>query len=93
MSEEKAKPIYAGNGKIVTTKSGFTFLSFNLSPEDISKINTRASDNQGWCKINIMSRKEPSAKGTTHYGSIDIWKPQPKLVDDVSFDATEGIPF
>lgn len=73
--DAKQDKIYVGNGKVVQTKTGFSFLSFNLTPEDIAKINGHAVENNGWCKLNISQRKEPSAKGATHYGTINTWKP------------------
>jgi len=75
---DKPEKIYCGNGKVIETKSGFSFLSFKLSPEDLKTITERAGANDGWCTLNIMSRKEPSAKGNTHYGTVDQYVPKSK---------------
>ena len=83
--ENKVERIYCGNGRIIDTKSGFSFLSFKLAPEDIKKINERAGMNDGWCTLNIMSRKEPSAKGYTHYATVDTYTPKAKQADNLPF--------
>lgn len=88
MSEQEK--IFVGSGKVVNTKTGFSFLSFTLGPKDIEKINARAANNNGYCKLNIMSRKEPSDKGITHYSTIDMWKPEKKEID---FSNPTQVPF
>lgn len=90
MTDAKQDKIYVGNGKVIETKSGFSFLSYNLSPEDISKINQHASLNNGWCKLNISKRKEPSPKGITHYGTIDTWKPTKAPSEIVANNNAQG---
>ena len=87
MTNAKQDKIFVGNGRAITTDSGYSFLSFTLSPEDIAKINVHAVENNGWCKLNITQRKQPSAKGTTHFGTINTWKPTDKpsnIVENVN---------
>lgn len=79
MSEQK---LYCGTGKIVDTGQ-FSFLKLSISPEDLDRLVANKSES-GWATIKIMKRKEPSAKGSTHYGVIDTWQPngQKKKADD-----------
>ena len=79
MSEQQK--IYAGNGKAIQTDSGFSFLRFSISPKDLEAINAWAKNNNGWCNLDIMKRKQPSEKGITHYGQINTWVPQKKQPD------------
>lgn len=70
MSEEK---IYVGNGKEIQTKHG-SIIKLNFSPDDVKKFND-AVTNGGWVNLDLHKRKEVSAKGQTHYLTVDTWKP------------------
>lgn len=85
MVEQK---LYCGNGKMIETKIG-KVMKFSLSPKDIEQINMYAQSNKGWVNLDILKRKEPSEKGTTHYGVISTWKPKER--DDGSV-VPEAIP-
>ena len=69
-----AEKTYVGNGKVKETEYG-NLISFKLGPNDIKTINEWADKHQGWCTVTIFQRKEPSEKGTTHYGVLDTWEP------------------
>ena len=72
MSEEK---VYAGNGKVMTHNDR-SWLKMTFHRDDISKMMAHAESNNGFVSLNINKRKEPSAKGYTHYGVLDTWKPK-----------------
>jgi len=64
---------YVGTGKTVSTKFG-DILKLSFSENDLKTLQENLSN--GWVNVDIMKRKEPSEKGTTHYGRINTWKQQ-----------------
>ena len=68
--------IYCGTGKLIEFKSGGTMVKIAFSERDLE--NMRAYMADGWVRVNIMQRKQASDKGQTHYGKIDLWKPERK---------------
>lgn len=66
---------YVGNGRAKETKYG-DLISFKLGPKDIKTITDWAEKHEGWCTVTIFERKEPSDKGSTHYGVLDTWEPE-----------------
>ena len=87
-----SEKIYVGNGKVITTQYG-DLMKLSFTEEDVKKL--RDSLDNGWVNLVVKERKEPSAKGTTHYLEVDTWKPEGggKPVDK-SFEAPiEDLPF
>ena len=70
MSEAK---VYVGSGRMVEFKSGGTALKLSFNEDDLTKLREHLDD--GWVRILIGKRREPSASGQTHYGYIDTWRP------------------
>ena len=75
-----AEKTYIGNGKVKETEYG-DLISFKLGPNDIKSINKWAETHEGWCTVTIFKRREPSEKGTTHYGVLDTWVPDQSKSD------------
>jgi hypothetical protein len=68
--------IYIGTGKERIFSNG-SILKMAFNREDLAKLND-ALDQNGWVRIDIKKRKEPSAKGQTHFGQLDTWQPDGK---------------
>jgi len=85
MSEEK---IYIGTAKTIKGKFG-AFLRLSIHEDDLKKLQENLDN--GWVNVNITKRKEVSAKGATHYGVIDTWKPEKKAPKQV--EQIEDLPF
>ena len=69
--------VYAGQGKIKTFDWG-EVTSLLLFLGDIDKLKDIAEKNGGALYLDIKERKEPSAKGYTHYGEVFL----PEKKDD-----------
>ncbi len=67
-----ADKIYCGNGKVIDTKFG-KMLKLSLTEEDIRTLQ-RNLDN-GWVNINVGKKRSPQEGKSTHYLTIDTWKP------------------
>lgn len=70
MSDEQ--PVYLGNGKLRTEP--FWVMKLSLTAEDVQKLQDNLDN--GWVNIDVKERREPSAKGFTHYCQINSWKPE-----------------
>jgi hypothetical protein len=86
---EKQETIFVGSGKIIETKIGqMTKLSF--SKDDINKMVKYMKDNNlDWLNCNFSEKKNKTEGKSTHYVSIDTWKPENKVKENKS----DGLPF
>lgn len=65
--------IYVGTGKAREFPDGGQILKMAFSANDVDALRHNLRD--GWVRINISKRREPSQSGQTHYGTIDTWQP------------------
>ena len=66
--------IYCGNGKM--GKANFFQLKMYFHASDVELLLAHAqASNTGLVCLDIQERRKPSEKGTTHYGTINTWKP------------------
>ncbi len=70
MPDEQA--IYLGNAKVRTEP--FWVMKVSFTAEDIQKLQENLQN--GWVNVDFKERRAPSAKGFTHYGQINTWKPE-----------------
>ncbi len=72
MADDKQK-IYVGTGKQIQTQYG-GILKYSFTEEDLKTMQQHLD--RGWVNLAFFERREPSAKGMTHYAVIDTWKPE-----------------
>lgn len=68
--------LYVGSGKTRQTQYGGIF-KLSFSADDLRKMQQYLNES-GWVTIDILQRREISSSGSTHYGKIDTWRPQPQ---------------
>ena len=68
--------LYVGSGKTRQTQYGGIF-KLSFSADDLRKMQQYLNES-GWVTIDILQRREISPSGSTHYGKIDTWRPQPQ---------------
>lgn len=56
-------------------KSGGSLLSVSIKTDDFCAWLRGITDDQGWARVNISPRREPSEKGITHTVYEDTWRP------------------
>ena len=74
MPQPEEKKYIRTHIKKVTFDNGGSLLNASIH---IDKLTDHANED-GWVKIKICERREPSEKGATHYAYIDEFKPEPK---------------
>ena len=72
--EKPEKKYIRAHIKKVTFDNGGSLLNASIH---IDKLTDYANED-GWVKIKICERREPSEKGATHYAYIDEFIPEPK---------------
>ena len=70
-----AEKTYCGIGRVVETKFG-KMLKLSMTEEDVKTLQENIVD--GWVNVDVGKRKEPSERGTTHYLTVNTWKPEKK---------------
>lgn len=81
------KNYLAASIKEFTFQNGGTILNASIKFEDLQKI-----QKNGWVKLKIGKRKQPSDKGATHYCYEDDWQPQQQANQDANTNPQEGQP-
>ena len=66
--------IFCGTARIVEFDNGGSIMKLSLRSEDLDTLLAHVEN--GWVNAEVCKRKEPSAKGQTHYVKIDTWKPK-----------------
>lgn len=75
---EKPKPIYCGNGKIITTQNGtFRKVSINLSKiaANAQQYITKGNNGDEYINVVVNDLNEPDKYGKTVSVTVDTWKP------------------
>ena len=97
--------IYIFQGKEKVFDNGGSKIRLSSPIEELERlISHQKAQGDTWINIDICKRKEPSEKGMTHYGVLDLWKPegsksqqpsqQPKVAQaPVDDDFSDDIPF
>lgn len=75
MTMATSEKIYVGTGKLMEFNNGGTALKLAFTEEDVGKLRDHLDN--GWVRIMVSERRVASATGQTHYGTIDLWKPDP----------------
>lgn len=73
---QQPENLYVGSGKTRQTQYGGIF-KLSFSADDLRKMQQYLNES-GWVTIDILQRREISPSGSTHYGKIDTWRPQPQ---------------
>ena len=64
-------------------KANFFQLKMYFHASDVELLLAHAqASNTGLVCLDIQERRKPSEKGTTHYGTINTWKPKEVKQDD-----------
>ena len=74
--QPQSENLYVGSGKTRQTQYGGIF-KLSFSADDLRKMMQYLNES-GWVTIDILQRREISPSGSTHYGKIDTWRPQPQ---------------
>ena len=74
--QPQSENLYVGSGKTRQTQYGGIF-KLSFSADDLRKMQQYLNES-GWVTIDILQRREISPSGSTHYGKIDTWRPQPQ---------------
>ena len=83
--------IYCGNGKM--GKANFFQLKMYFHASDVELLLAHAqASTTGLVCLDIQERRKPSEKGTTHYGTINTWKPNSEQAPAPSQPAQEQAP-
>ena len=75
MSEER-EPMGNAKTQKITKSDGTSFeiLKLVISPDFLARINEWAMNHDNWASVDIMQRREPSAKGYTHYAKLNTYE-------------------
>ena len=92
MSKDTGEKIYVGNGRNIKTNYG-DMLVLSFHADDVKKMKEWQDNNNGWVSLKILERKEPSKKGSTHYGIIDTWKPSKNHTYTSNSSTGDDLPF
>lgn len=92
-----ADKIYCGSGRVIDTKYG-KMLKLSFTEDDIKKLQENLDN--GWVNVNVGKKKSPEDGKSTHYLTIDTWKPEKNKYDennrhglDDSDDTKDSLPF
>ena len=79
-----ADKIYCGSGKVIETKYG-KMLKLSFREEDIDIL--RQNLDNGWVNVNVGKKKSPEDGKSTHYLTIDTWKPERSNTNGSKYDS------